>query len=167
MDAKKTTESSKSKSRKTIQSDESDSETSDKPKENLKSDDSVDEVDIDEKLVDSPIKTKNVKKRKKTFKIIDDSSNSSTSNMEAPMVASTKSTTVLSEIANSENAQNIKINKTETFTRVGTAESLLAAVNSDQDSDEDSDDDDDDMPLSMKISQPKRQRLILSDGDDE
>lgn len=81
-------------------------------------------------------------------------------------MASTKPTKVLSEIANSENAQNIKVNKTETLARVGTAESLLASVNSDEDSDEDSDDDDD-MPLSMKIQQPKRQRLILSDGDDD
>jgi len=42
-------------------------------------------------------------------------------------------------------------------------------VNSEEDSDEDDEDDDedDDMPLSMKIQQPKRQRLILSDGDDD
>ena len=32
---------------------------------------------------------------------------------------------------------------------------------------DDSDSDDDDMPLSMKIQLPKRQRLILSDGDDD
>ena len=167
-DAKKTSEP-RSKSRKTILSDESDSETSDKPKENQKSEDSA-EVD-EEKLVESPAKSKNVRKRKKKFKIIDDSSNSSVSNSEAPATA--KPITVLSEIANSENAQNIKLNKAAgneaVFTRTNTAESLLAAVNSEEDSDEDDEDDDedDDMPLSMKIQQPKRQRLILSDGDDD
>lgn len=133
---------------------ESESVKDDLAKENLKSDDQDEEVNESE----SP--AKKTKKRKKKFKIIDDSSNSSHSNSE-PLI---RPITVLSEIVNAENSQNIvKTNyANEASTRVIDQVSINALLD-----DTDSESDDDDMPLSMKISQPKRQRLILSDGDDE
>ena len=148
----KETKKSDVKKTKTISSDESDSEPS-IAKENIHSDQM-------EEAEEEIIKTKPSKKRKKKLKIFDDSSNSSShSNTD-----SSASKPVLSEIINSDNSQNIKLNNVEALNRVA-EEDVIEQNNNNDDSD--SSDDDDDMPLGMKLSMPKRQRLILSDGDDD
>ncbi len=158
-EAKKSPEKSKRRPSKAILSDDSDSgEASKDPdpaKENLvKSDDQEEFHEFDQ----SP--AKKAKKRKKKFKIVDDSSNSS-----SEAIVSVESVKVLSEIVNSDNSQNIKVSYSSSevqATRV--VEQVAIGGNSDSDSDSDTDDD---LPLSMKVSMPKRQRLILSDGEDE
>lgn len=153
MTKEKESESTK-KSNKIVSSDESDSESV--AKENIHSDQN--EEPEEEKL--EIIKTKPSKKRKKKLKIFDDSSNSSSHS--ATDMSNQKEKPVLSEIVNSDNSQNIKLNHLDAPSRVP-EEPLTAAANDHDDSESD----DDDMPLGMKLSMPKRQRLILSDGDDD
>lgn len=113
----------------------------------------------------SPVKSK---KRKKKFKpIIDDSSNSNDVDMNS-LTKEKPVLTVLGEISNSENSQNIKLNKDHTrVTSIETTNTVNTGNDLNSTDIDDSDSDDDDMPLSMKIQLPKRQRLILSDGDDD
>ena len=106
-------------------------------------------------------KTKS-KKRKKTtkFRILDDDSNLG----EAPTVNASNG--VLAEIVNnldvetSKETNLVRLNYNDIYNRINTKDD-------DDEDEETSDDDDDEMPLSVKISKPKRQRLILSDGDDD
>jgi hypothetical protein len=111
------------------------------------------------------IKDIETKKRKKTnkskFRIIhDDSSNSN----DTSSTANIKSSIIFNEIVNSNGNENKSQENISTNIIYNNIIAKINLDNNDESSEESSNDDD--IPLNIKISKPKRQKLILSDDDE-